>query len=57
MNCYEQDFFYIVAKRELPKLVEELRRANELKAIELKMRMDMPLGVKDIEDIMKGDER
>ena len=56
MNCYEQDF-YIVAKRELPKLVEELRRANELKAIELKMRMDMPLGVKDIEDIMRGDER
>ena len=41
MTCYEQDF-YIVAKREIPKIVEEIRRANELKAIELKMRMDMP---------------
>lgn len=56
MTCYEQDF-YIVAKRELPKIAAELRRANELKAIELKMRMEMPLGVKDIEDIMKGDEK
>jgi hypothetical protein len=54
MTCYEQEF-YIKAKRELPKLVKELRRANELKALELKMRLNLPVTATEIEQIM-GEE-
>jgi hypothetical protein len=39
----------------LREIAAEMRKANRLKSIELKIKMDVPLQTKDIEDVMKGD--
>ena len=54
-TCYEESFHFTL-KSWFPELVKELRKMNRLKAVELKMKMGMPLGVRDIEEAIGGGE-